>query len=582
MPTFIAARLPFLDEESIEEISRANLERRRLEALRKRLHDYRVELRWPASEETRRVFENILRMLVNFVRYHPEFYGTVRDELVAWILHDSDRSLSKTAEKLLFELAGSFEATLVPTRFNPDSWEGKVVFQEGLSTAEVARLERILVGTTLLAQAVALTHDTETFDIDRVGKDGVWVSRTSSLHRHSSYRVSINTEPGKHFDLQLVVPEDIGKRRVLSSIYWTIGLHSHPFIRPAVAHLGCWRPELGAIVLEHVSDLNTWERIREFASIRPAGVEFPTRDDWRKLFVKAMSTFFLGWLASERRIVPGAVDPSNVMVPEPDFREGALILSLNDFGPYKGPLSLVGPLIRNFYVQTFCHFPWSRRWLDHAWIFDACCEALGSLEGREFLEQLRREIGDTPLPGQPGTWADAIESYLDRLGRSYHVPIALHCAVERFQRWKEVNPHATADACDQIIGELYRLYELHRFPELMRYHLYRHTYFAEADRATDLAFDRLLARMARQPGHKASSMVELSDLQATLSRPEDQAAFGRLVFPRSQPSQRIELMAVGEGAGRQVIVLSHIKDGQGLTYSVREPIDAAEVGKLYR
>ena len=44
---------------------------------------------------------------------------------------------------------------------------------------------------------------------------------------------------------------------------------------------------------------------------------------------------------------------------EPDYRQGATILSLGGCHDYQGPLSIVRPLMKNFYKQTVMYYPWA-------------------------------------------------------------------------------------------------------------------------------------------------------------------------------------------------------------------------------
>ena len=580
--SFVQAGLPFLDETTIEVISRKKLERRRLEAFRQRLHGYRAQLPWPASDGTRSVFLDIFKLLSSLVRYHPEYYGAVREELVAWIMHDPAPKLAAAAEQELHSLATRFESSLAGACSDPASWQGRIVFQDGLGPEEVAKLQRIIVGTSFLKQAIMLSTDDETCEIDRIVPDGIWVSRISSLHQHASYRVSINTDTGKHYDLQIVIPQDISQQHVLRTIYWLISIRGYPFGQPVLPKFGCWRSELGAIALAYVSDLTVWERIRAYASFRVPGAEYPPPEAWKKLFVRAMAAFFAGWRASGRRIVPGAVNPSNVVVPDPDFREGTQILSLTDWRTYESPGTLVTPLVRNFYVQTISHYPWCARQLDPDWILQACVEALGEEEGTIFLRELDRTMGAEHVPAAAGTWHDRIGPFLESLRTQPYVPLAVACAVERYRKWQRVNGEATSSAREQFVLAVQGLYGFDRFPGWTRYYLYARTYFDGASPEVRGAFSRIIAEMSRSPGRNATSLIEVSDLQALLDAPEDRAAFGRVVFPRMQPTQLLELLAVRHGDLQEVIVRSTVFDVASVRYDVREPLEPAEVGKLYR
>jgi len=120
-----------------------------------------------------------------------------------------------------------------------------------------------------------------------------------------------------------------------------------------------------------------------------------------------------------------------------------------------------------------------------------------------------------------------------------------------------------------------------RFPESLRYELYRRTYFARADSTVQGAFDRLLRRLAHPTTGPVSHLEELSDLQAALSDAADREVFSRMVFPQAQTSQQVEILAVGEHR-KQIIVRSNIRDRQEVSYLVRDPVSPSDLGYLYR
>ena len=584
LPAFVESGRTFLSEESIAAIASSNIEPRRLQAFRQRLHTYRKQLPWPATTQTRQVFNDLFQLLSVFARYQPEYYAPVREELVSWVLHDSDPELAASAERYFQELATWFESSLSRHTGDTDTanWSGRIVYQEGLTEKEIDRLNEVFVGTTFLKETVMLACDGESFFIKDVGPGGIWVSRILTWYEYSRYRVSINTLKDKHFDVQLIIREDLDQVQVLKTIYWLIAIYGYPHGSPVLPRFGCCRPELGAISLAYTSDLTVWEKIREFSSVRGPGTSLPSRSAWRKLFVLAMSTVFAGWANSGRRIVPGAVSPTNVVVPEPDFREGHHITSLTGWRPYAGPLSLVGPLVRNFYLQTASHYPWCRNYLELEWICEACTEAIGVQDTIVFLAELQRVLNDQALPQVGRELKAVVNAYRDRLRARPYLPLALQSAIERYRAWERVSGKTTAQARVQTCEELSRLYRLDRHGEIVRYTLYRHTYFAKTAPTTLEIFDRLLTRMFSHPGHRATELVELSDLQAVLDDPDDRLAFRRLAFPRAKPAHKLEVLAVGDRGKGQVIVRSKITDKQGGSLTVYEPTAPAEVGMVYR
>jgi hypothetical protein len=421
-----------------------------------------------------------------------------------------------------------------PSGNEPEKWKGKIVFQDRITDEERALLERALVGTTFLKQSVMLAYDNRGVEIDQIPANGIWISRVFSFLHHLLYRLSINTTYGRHFDLLLAIRKDIDEELVLETTYLMVALCGHAQSPPVVRQFGCYRPELGALSMALVSDLTVWERVREFAG--GSFVEFlPSRKHWRNLFIRGMSAFFIGWLHSDRRILPGPVTPANAVVPATDYRADVKILSVADWEPYDGPMSLIRPMVKNFYLQTISNYPSCRKDLEISWMFDACVESLGMEEAKHFLGSVLRDLDGEEVSGLDVDLSAELSNYLQSLEEEYHVPLPLECAIERYQEWGQSNPNATTSAKERQISELYRLYQLERFEDIARYGLYRHTYFAEADPEILAAFDRLLHRMFTHPKQRPTHMVELSNLQAVIKETTDRLVFSRLVFPAARP-----------------------------------------------
>jgi long-subunit acyl-CoA synthetase (AMP-forming) len=583
-PAFLHSGLPFLSAESIKAIAHARVEPNRLDALRRRLAHYRRHLEWPAPARIRAAFEDVFTLLGDFARVHPEFYATVRAELVSWTLHDPDPELAARAAEHFDRLATWFEAQLVEGGDDAaQRWDGKLAYQDRLTPSEIERLEEVLVETTFLVEAVQLAFDGARLELGEVPSEGIWVSRVFSLPTHRMYRVSINTRAGDHYDLLLVLRRDVDAARVRQSIRWMIALHSQTLGPPVVPRFACARSELGAFSMAYVSDLTAWERIREFGARREAETR-PGPRDWRNLLVRALAAFFTGWRHSDRRIVPGTIAPTNVAVPGPDYRTDVTVLSLAGWRRYAGPLALVRPMHRNFFRRTAGHYPQTREVLDPGWIFEACVEALGVEEARAFLGALHEEIDSPAATELEAELRPALEEQLAALDAGHYIPLAVRCAVERYQAWDGANADATSEARQQQVEDLYRLYDVERFGVAGRYILYRRTYFARAEAAVLTAFDRLLQGMFRRPEVRPTRMLELSELQGTLKRPEDRLVLSRLVFPGAELFRPLEVSAVGERdrAHARVVVTSHLTDNRGQDYRVREPIAPSEIGRLLR
>ena len=154
--------------------------------------------------------------------------------------------------------------------------------------------------------------------------------------------------------------------------------------------------------------------------------------------------------------------------------------------------------------------------------------------------------------------------------------------MDRYKLWEMANDLASNEEREAALLDVLRLYRLNRYPEFVRFYLYRHTFFAGADEKVRSAFDRLLARMSAEAEKPAFQLLELSDLQAAIERDEDRLVFSRMVFPRLRGSRALEILRVGEGGTKQVVVHSYLVDRSGESYIFGETQDPADIGRLYR
>ncbi len=387
--SFVQAGRPFLTAETIDAIARARPERHRLDALRGRLRGYRRELEWPATAAVRSVFEGVFELLDGAARARPENLVPVRAELASWALFEADPALAARARARLAAL-GEW------CRSRVGAGGGAVAIRGPISPEEERSLSAVLADSSFLSQSVALAFDEPEARALAVAPGGAWVGRLPSSQRHRLFRVSFETMDGHHRDLLLALRGDVTEPAVEETMLWMIALGDRPGADGLVPRFGCARADLGALSTAYLSGLSLWERVRAWAG--DVG-EVRTPEAWRSLFVRGLAAFFAAWRASDGRILPGNVVPTNVAVPRADYLADVRVLSLAGWKPYDGPLSLVAPMQLHFLEQAVGHYPALRGRLDPAWIYDAAVEGLGVEGARTFLAAARG--GE----GRPAGWS---------------------------------------------------------------------------------------------------------------------------------------------------------------------------------
>ena len=572
MESFLDSGLPFLSAESVEKIAQAGLPGERLAVLRRRLHGYRTRLPRPLPPLQADLLSDVFNLLGRHIRRHREDYVAVRSELAWWALEGTEPSVSRRAARLLDELSEWYQQGLASRA----SLKGSLAFHEGLASEERERIEGLFDETGFLEESVELACGDTVTRAD-LGPAGIWIAPVARVRQHQLYRAGINTQSGRHHDLLLIVGDDLDLQAVRRTKLWMEALASPAQGDPVVPAFGCFRPELGALSVGWVDEPTLAMRLGELA--RPTREAGRGAAGWRTLFVRALAAFFTAWEASGRRLVPGSVSPANVVVPGDDFREGTVLLSLAGHRPYEGPWSLVGPMVGNFFEETFALYPRSSATLRRGWIADACVEALGLEDARHFLEELMGAPREDAPAGAASVFLEELAGEKRWLYTAFHPPLPLLSAIQRFVAWEAFEPDAPLSAREAMARSLERVYRLDRFPEIVRYHLHRQTTFARTDLSARGAFDALLIAMFRRPGVWPAQMVELAEVQTALRSAEERLAFGRLVFPDSAADKDVTLALVGEG-GRHLVATTHTVDRSGARYTVRDPHDPAELGRL--
>ena len=584
-PTFIQSGLTFLNEKSISEIAIQNIGKQHLEALRKRLYTYRTQLKWPADQTTRKQFENILKLIFNFAGQHLEYYISIRAELAIWILHTSDPGLSRLAKRYFLRLYQIFEKHIVETSdtYTEADWDKRLFFDSGISEKEIAKIKNILVGSSFLKQSIIAAYDEREFELKDIQENGIWVTALQSVHQYQHYRFSINTTSKKHFDLHFMINNTLHLAKGKQTVYWLAALSGHPYGSMGLPPLGCCRIKEGVLTTKFVGELTAWEKIREYAGIHHSLGYLNKTNAWKKLFIKSLSQFFKAWKISGRRIIPGIITPENVVVPELDYLDSATIISLGGWESYENPSSLVKPMLQNFYNKVIAHYPWCNRHLKIDWIFDSCIEAFGDEEAMEFFSTLHEELKiENPIYWEGKELFSIIKEYMSKLEEEHYLPVALFNSIDQYKEWENMNPAAVQMAREQTVTELISLYKLYHFSEVVRYTFYRYTYFKDFETVVLESFDKLLEKMNKNAKTSALQLIELSDLQEKITQTDDKLVFSKMIFPRLEGVQSLDVVKVGDEQHKKVIVRSFITDRYGAKYTFRKALAPSEIGKLYR
>jgi len=584
-PVFLESGKSFLNEISIDKIASHNIGKQQLQALRQRLFSYRTNLDWKISKIQHMQFENILKLLYNFTRKNYEFLPAVRSELSSWAVHKKNPRLSKIAQMYVSRLFDNFGEFISDSNkdISEEKWDDMIVFGTGVSESEKDRLMSIFKTTYFFQKSVILAFEEPNFDINKIKSKGVWIVKLLALKNFFHYRMSINTIDYNHYDLHLVVSREADTNLHVETLYWMASISGYSFGSRTVPALGCSSASLGILSTQYIGGLTTWDKIKEFSGTKKSLVIKKSKNDWRKLFIKALSVFFRAWKISEYQIVPGIISPNNVIVPELDFQKNTMIVTLTNWEKYESPLSLVEPMVREFYCKTMALYPWSEKLIKFNWVFDACIEAIGEKDAFVFFDNLKLDIQNNPNSyAAENKLEEHLDTFLKEKENEFYFPLTMYNAINEYNEWSKINRLASSEAKEQTISELIELYELENYQEIVRYKFYQNTYFKENNIEVHENFNKLIIKMTQTPDTLPLQFIELSELQSNFTKGKDRELFNKMVFPKIKSKQKFELEKRDHKTGEIVLLKSEIKDKKDKIYTLREPIDASEVGQLYQ
>jgi len=584
-PAFIQSGKTFLNQDSINYIAKSNIGKQHLQSLRQRLYNYRNQTVIQMDETTVLQFENILILLYNFASNHFEYFQTVRAEFASWILYRKSPQIAEVAKYYLNKLTEDFDNYIEKKlyRFSIEEWHEFVTFGNGISNKESEQLISIFQRSFYFQKSVILTFTDFEFNMKQIQPNGLWIIKLIALREFNHYRVSINTIDNKHYDLHLVVSEKLSAETNNDTLYWMASIAGYPHESPVVPTLGCNWSELGILTTQYIGGLTVWDKIREYSEIHKSAGYLTKKNAWKKLFIKAFVVYYKAWRNSGYKIVPGLLSTHNVVVPELDFRENASIVSISGWQYSKSIFDIVEPMIQEFYSKTAALYPWSKAHLNENWIFDACIEALGKEKAYKIFEELKIYLTEKNLfYFNNKNLLDTLNIYIEQNSNKYYLPLALTNAIDQYSEWKKMNVYANAKAKEQTIFELIDLYKLDSYKEIVRYELYKNTYFEDSLEEIKNNFELLTEKMKSEPETLPIQFIELSELQAVINDKDDKKIFSKMVFPTILSKQKIDILKIGEKRSEHLIVKSEIKDSTGLIYNFREPIEPSEVGHLYQ
>ncbi|MFQ5707284.1 MAG: GNAT family N-acetyltransferase [bacterium] len=586
---FLCAGCEFLDEETISRIAELDLSKTQVRSIFEILNTY--------SEPGRRTREkaNLLALLDLITAYgiqHPIWYKTIRSELTTWSLLESDRPVCERAKQCGLVLTAGFREWLGrnqsiavdPETANEYRWKDVVIFEEGIDGEDKDRLFRAMQALPLIREAIFLFTDGILVRLQDILQKGIWVSFLGSLHGKSVYRVSVQTRHSGAFDLAINVNKSLANDEVDSEITWLICAGEAMEHEPLVEVFGGYWPEYDIWTEEFIPG-ETVERFLKRLD-RYSDEVWVKRMQllWPNLVWSGLSAYVDFWNRTGRKLEVADPAAANVIVPAHDYQVGFRIVSISNRKPFVRLADMILSFRQQFILPVEERYDKLKGRCSWHVIFASFLEVLGEEPGLQVLEQAAQELRETDLNQESAELQKKLSQFIKSVHSQGYLPKRVHFAIQRFQRWHQLNPDATPQACMQTLQEMYTTYHLENLEKTFpgsRILLFRDTIFQSSSDRLRRGLTRIMQKIKTRPVSDDQVLELVSEIRGRHPiRPDEEFFLTRMTYPHLRPTDSAEFISLpGQGAQKTALVV-YIEDNDGNRFSIRQPASPKEIARL--
>jgi GNAT superfamily N-acetyltransferase len=416
--------------------------------------------------------------------------------------------------------------------------------------------------------------------LDDILPGGVWIRLLGESHGKSVFRVAIRTRVREQLDLALNLNRSLPQEEVVEEINWLIICSDARGPGPLVEIFGGSWPEDDLWTEEFIPGETLDHALDRLA--RKHGDDPERLESWWPFAAwAALGAYVDFWNRTDRRLVVADPSPANVIVPLHDYLSGARLVSISSRAPFDSLPTLLRSLHRFFVTPVEEAHPELVGLASWDILFSAILEVVGEKEGAALL----RVILETSAT-EDREMIEALESFLDSVGRRGFLPRRLFFSAKRYRRWERLNPDATRSARAATLQEIFMTYGLAAlssdYPEA-RARFYRETVFREASQVLADGLDDLIARLRSGELDRDELSSAVADLRAHLSLDADHDYFlARLSFPYLKPDDATAFVEAAAGGTQQSEIVVTFEDTEGESFQVRHALSAKEIGRLHR
>ena len=155
----------------------------------------------------------------------------------------------------------------------------------------------------------------------------------------------------------------------------------------------------------------------------------------------------------------------------------------------------------------------------------------------------------------------------------------------RFERWLDLNPHATLKARASILQALYQDYELdslmNEYPET-RVRFFMMTCFKEKNPDLVYEFQSMIQDMRQEKLSPWNLQERITQIQSNVKLSEKEKFYlARMLFPHVDAADYVELVTTTHGEDNRLNLVFQTEGMDGHVYRIRPPFLPKEIGQFH-
>ncbi|MBC8215831.1 MAG: GNAT family N-acetyltransferase [Candidatus Marinimicrobia bacterium] len=540
----------------------------------------------------------LLKTVSQYGKKHPTSYIWARAELIYWHQPHLPELLQTTASEAFDMLTLGFRSWLGKNhRLAIDretgeeyTWKDVVTFDSNVDESHRRLLLEVLRQTPMLREAVFLFSKRRLIQLDDILQRGIWISFLGSSHGKSVFRVLAQTREGDAFNFVVNASDTLDASFIQDEIRWLVKAGSSYHGDKLVEDFGGYWPEFNLYTEEYISG----ETLQQYLVRNQDEIaEQKALDRWQMRWLhfiwNGLKAYFEFYRRSDQTLTIAHPSPANLIIPEFDYSIGTRLISISNREQVQSTQNLFFDLYEIYIRKTEENFPGLYRMADWEIVFTAALEVMTVKKGVILLRTLISELDTNKAIKKKaetlGLVTQRIEQFIEEINENGVLTKPVVFASLRYERWLNLNPHATIKARGAILQELYREYRLksllNDYPET-RIRFFRMTCFK--DSASSLSDKLLQLQIQLRAG-----TLQLVDLDAQLQSviesgeitDDEQYFLTRLLFEHLDAAQDGELISWNLGDKGRLDLISMIEDKRGEMYKIRPPFHPKEIARFH-